>query len=138
MLIWLNLLGRGSIAVHSTQSNEARSNTLFEGRETGTPLTIKQTRNRLRKGMASNSRITIAIIVLLCLFVIMFLIYVAFSYQSKGISIILLKIDLSSTFSRNGLDPTYDLFGFELRQIMFLCLYLSFTLLLLTKVKAFP
>nr|XP_022335682.1 uncharacterized protein LOC111132198 [Crassostrea virginica] len=43
--------GRGSIAVHSTQSNEPRSNTVYEGRETGTPLTIKQTRNRLRKEM---------------------------------------------------------------------------------------
>ncbi|XP_078337890.1 uncharacterized protein LOC111132198 [Crassostrea virginica] len=52
--------GRGSIAVHSTQSNEARSNTVFEGLETGTPLTTKTTRNRLRKSMASNSRITIA------------------------------------------------------------------------------
>ena len=65
MLFWLNLLGRSSIAVHSTQSNEARSNTVFEGFETGTPLNTTTTRNRLRKGMASNSRITIAIIVLL-------------------------------------------------------------------------
>ena len=119
MLFWLNLLGRGSIAVHSTQSNEARPNTVFEGLETGTPLTTTTTRNRLRKGMASNSRITIAIIVLLFPFVIISLIYVAFTYQSKGISIILLNSDLSSTFSRNGLDPTYDLLVFELMQIMF-------------------
>lgn len=105
-LFWLNLLGRGSIAVHSTQSNEARSNTVFEGFETGTPLNTTTTRNRLRKGMASNSRITIAIIVLLCLFVIISLIYNAFTKQSSGISIILLNSDLSSTFSKNGLDPT--------------------------------
>ena len=56
--------------------------------------------------MASNSRITIAIIVLLCLFVIKSLIYNAFTKQSSGISIILLNSDLSSTFSKNGLDPT--------------------------------
>ena len=119
MLFLLNLLGRGSIAVHSTQSNEARSNTVFEGLETGTPLTTKRTRNRLRKGMASNSRITIAIIDLLCPFVIISLIYVAFTYQSKRISIILPNSDLSNIFSRNGLDPTYDLFVFELMQMMF-------------------
>ena len=69
--------------------------------------------------MVSSSRITIAIIVLLCLFVIISLIYVPFTYQSEGISIILLHSDLSSTFSRNGLDPTYDLLVFELMQIIF-------------------
>ena len=65
-------------SLHFTQTNEVRSNTVFEGLETGIPLTTKQTRNRLRKSMASNSRITIAIIVLLCLFMIIYLIYVAF------------------------------------------------------------
>ena len=77
-VILVEYLERGSTVVHFTQTNEVRSNTVFEGLETGIPLTTKQTRNRLRKSMASNSRITIAIIVLLCLFVIIYLIYVAF------------------------------------------------------------
>ncbi|XP_078338549.1 uncharacterized protein LOC144626943 [Crassostrea virginica] len=51
--------GRVSTAVHSTQVNEAHPDTFSEGLGTGTPLT-RTTRNRLRKGMASNSRIKFA------------------------------------------------------------------------------
>ena len=53
MFFWLNLLVKGS-----TQIDEAHPDTVFEGLETR--LTTKTTRNRLRKGMTSNSRITIA------------------------------------------------------------------------------
>ena len=60
MLFWSYFLGRVSTAVHSTQINEAHSDTFSEGLETRTPLTTRTTRNRLRKGMASNSRIKFA------------------------------------------------------------------------------
>ena len=95
MLFWLNFLGRVSTAVHSTQVNEAHPDTFSEGLETGTPLTTRTTRNRLRKGMASNSRIRFAkgtIVLSWCLFVIKSLIYGGLTYQSKRISIILLKL----------------------------------------------
>ena len=95
MLFWLNLLVKGSTAVHSTQINEAHPDTFSEGLETRTPLTTRTTRNRLRKGMASNSRIKFAkciIVLSWCLFEIISLIYVGLTYQSKRISIILLKL----------------------------------------------
>ena len=60
MFFWLNLIVKDSTAVHSTQIKEAHLHTVFEGLETGTSLATKTTRNRLRKGMRSYSRITIA------------------------------------------------------------------------------
>ena len=76
ILFWLNLLGRVSTAFHFTRTNEARPTTVCEGRE-------NSTRYRPRKDKDSVSNITIAIIVLSCLFVIISLIYFAVSYQSK-------------------------------------------------------
>ena len=72
----LNLLSTGSTAAHSTQTNNARPTTVCEGLE-------KSTRYRLREDKDSDSNITIAIIVLSCLFVIISLIYFAVCYQSK-------------------------------------------------------
>ena len=72
----LNLLCTGSTAAHFTQTNEARRAIVCEGLE-------KSTRYRLRKDEDSDSNITIAIIVLSCLFVIISLIYFAVCYQSK-------------------------------------------------------
>ncbi|XP_078337900.1 uncharacterized protein LOC144626780 [Crassostrea virginica] len=66
----------GSTAAHFTQTNEARRAIVCEGLE-------KSTRYRLRKDEDSDSNITIAIIVLSCLFVIISLIYFAVCYQSK-------------------------------------------------------
>lgn len=80
--LW-NLLGTGSTAAHSTQTNEAYSDTVFEGLETGTPQTTKTTRNRFTKDNNSYSNITVAIIVLSCLFVLLSLIYFAVSYHRK-------------------------------------------------------
>ena len=80
--LW-NLLGTGSTAAHSSQTNEAYSDTVFEGLETGTPQTTKTTRNRFTKDNNSYSNITVAIIVLSCLFVLISLIYFAVCYQSK-------------------------------------------------------
>ena len=105
MLFWLNLLVKGSTAVHSTQINEAHPDTFSEGLETRTPLTTMTTRNRLRKGMASNSRIKFAkciIVLSWCLFVIISLIYVGLTYQKNEFP--LSYLNLSSSFSRNGLD----------------------------------
>ena len=113
MLLLLNLLRRGSIAVHSTQTTRLAQTPFLKILYWDSP-NKKENKKQTEERHGFYSRITIAIIVLLCLFVIISLIYVAFTYQSKGNSIILLNSDLFNTFSRNGLVPTYDLLVFEL------------------------
>ena len=80
--LW-NILGTGSTVAFSTQTNQAHSDTVFEGLETGTPQITKTTSNRFTKDNNSYSNITVAIIVLSCLFVLISLIYFAVSYQIK-------------------------------------------------------